>query len=393
MKVKAFLLALLFVFSFVACGESEVVEEQSLVPNDAEKYENALGLINEGEYTKAYIALKALGNYKDCKAILERFTVKYGRQERTFYDADGKMSLKTVYGYDSKGNQILYAEYDKLGALISEQRNEFDEYGNCKLITFLDKDGSVVSKSEFRREYDENGNLTLYETSEGKNVYRYDDNGNCTEEIKYDENGEFVLRYVHIYENGKKKETDEYNEKGDVVLLTLYEYDEYGNVTSELVLDKELNEVQKSVFEYDKNQRETLCATYDENGNISFKQEQAFDDFGNLITLVAYAEDGSAESIYKYKYDDHNNLISVAEYDDKNKQISISSYQNEYEFDEMGNMTLYRRLYEGTETELFVKIYEFDENGFMTRYLSKSPTGNPDSETIYSEPIVIYNVK
>ena len=114
------------------------------------RYGNALDNIEEGNYKEAYVALRLLGDYKDCKILLENFKVVNGREETRYYDADGNLKGSTVYERNCDGVIVLSAMYDKDGNVKdkSEYVYEYDANGNVLSQTVTSEDGSA-EKTEY----------------------------------------------------------------------------------------------------------------------------------------------------------------------------------------------------------------------------------------------------
>ena len=86
-----------------------------------------------------------------------RFNQKGDVIEWARYNSDGSLEWKNLYKYDSQGNQIEEAEYNSDGSLMSKWLYKYDSQGNLIEETSYDSDGSLDWK--YISKYDSQGNL------------------------------------------------------------------------------------------------------------------------------------------------------------------------------------------------------------------------------------------
>ena len=72
-------------------------------------------------------------------------------------------------------------------------------------------------------------------------------------------------------------------------------------------------------------------ASYDEDGELSWKNKSKYDDKGNQIEWAYYDKDGELSGKYKYKYDDKGNPIESASYDEDGELDYKTTYELEYD--------------------------------------------------------------
>ena len=102
--------------------------------------------------------------------------------------------------------------------------SEYDARGNVLSRKTFSVDGELLNEVRYERDYDENGNIL---------IEKYFDNGVLREEDMYSSNdggGLSLVSSVYYYEDGGK---------------VLREFDELGEVTSEIEYDADGNVVQK----------------------------------------------------------------------------------------------------------------------------------------------------
>ena len=381
----------------------------------AVKYNGALEDIENGNYKDAYITLKTLGNYKDCKEILLDFTLVYLKTDELSYDEYGDTSGTTVKTHYENGKERESSRYDGEGLLL--EKSECNENGDTLLHLLYKADGTLIQNEyceyfpdgkirhyegyscygrEIRikntyYEYDENGKISVEtrknEYGESKTVYKYDANGRKIEVKEIDTNGK-EQKTVYKYDaNGRKIEVKEIDANGKEQ-KTVYEYDENGKKTLEMKYNKSNELTEKCIWEYDAsgnkvffelsgrsygefgvesrerstydaNGKRILYVIYDKDDNVTEKTECAYDDHGNEILMAKYDRNGNVLNKTERKFDDDSRLIYMIVYDE-NGDITI---QDEYTYNSNGQYIFY----EGYKSGIFTRIVaEYDCKGRKT---------------------------
>ncbi len=192
-------------------------------------YNNDRLLSSEICYDEPNGSVKNMKDYtydKNGNLTLEICTYPSGNEERTEYTYDKNNNMTSEVHKDSEGNETKRTEYT------------YDENGNLTLELETAPDGSW-DRSELT--YDENNYMTLLIEldSDGYGGYvecTYDENGNVTsaditdtegewyrDEFVYDENGNVTMEF-NTYSDGEVDFTE-----------YVYDYDENGNLTSEVM--------------------------------------------------------------------------------------------------------------------------------------------------------------
>ena len=307
------------------------VENPQSQKTSQELYDDAMIMLEEGNYLGAYINLKLCKGFENSEELLDNFVSihngyvytelthdgslisvckydKYGNQiYKVYYSNDNNvLDLSAIpYEYVENGNKILYIYYNKDGK--ESGRTEFDKFGNPTLEISYDADGNLLRKIE--RESDDKGNIISSKSCETaitaawnhKYEYKYDEHGNITLGIGKDEEG-------NIFEK------NEYDKNGNIISSTAffpegsvidkYEYDEKGNKISEVSYSITGKIVDIIKYEYDEYNNEILCAGYDENGNLKWKNiwEHTYDEYDNIVLSLKYDENGNLDYTGKYEY-------------------------------------------------------------------------------------------
>lgn len=111
--------------------------------------------------------------------------------ERNFYESDGSLDWKITRVYDDKGNEIESTHYESDGSLDRKEQYAYDKNGN-RIELSIEQDGL---KGNGKIAYDDKGNPIEWSSNdsegnseEGKCTYQYDEKGNWTKMVIY-ENG------------------------------------------------------------------------------------------------------------------------------------------------------------------------------------------------------------
>ena len=164
----------------------------------------------------------------------------------------------------------------------------------------------------------------------------------------------------------------EYDNDGEVSSREEYAYDSAGNLISEVVYneDGEVRRQTEYSHEYDSAGNQISEVAYNEDGEVGSREEYAYDSAGNLISQVEYNGDGEVDSRTEYSYDSAGNRIRYVLYDWDGNVIVLQ----EYTYDSAGNrIKEYHEYYweeyddEGNETSIvrtgnYKYIYDSADN-------------------------------
>ena len=301
--ISIFLLVAISIGSYFILGES--MEEK--------QYKNAKYHIEKGNYAKAVNIIYDLGDYKDCKELLKKFSFLPRYETFEFAEETGSYTRETKY--DDSGNIISFTE-DNYNQKI------FAEYDNGlkvrETITFKEKNSSTVNLFTYN---DENKiikkDITYSSGNSGFVSYEYNASGLLIKEVEnYDD--KFFTEYSYSYDKNKNMIKKEYNS-----FVHEYEYDNNNNLIREVVIDTTSSYTDVDEYEYDENNnliKETVS-------NGSYIYEYYYDD-SDRLTLKIQKERSQIDSPYyeesrtTYEYDKYGCLVK-----------EISHHSGVYEFD------------------------------------------------------------
>ena len=282
-----------------------------------------------------------------------------------------EIEVEEFSSYKKENLPEIYSRFD-LGALRYLLENADDSsthssgYGNMAgeaarslLVTesYYDGEGAVTSQSQIKYEYDPDGNQirvllghedgTYYE-------YKYDDSGNLSEEVRY-EQGVIISHEKREYdEDGRKiKSLVCFGESSKMV--SVYKYNYFGNMTMEATYSCYGEMVNKAscLYEYGRNGN-LIRRLFFKEDIFNVAEEYVYDDSGNLFKEVSYDAEGNV--LWLCVYDDSGNLIKEESYDAEGNALWFYGY----DYDKNGNMI--------EETTLsYIKKYEYDEQNNKTK--------------------------
>lgn len=140
---------------------------------------------------------------------------------------------------------------------------------------------------------------------------------------------------------------------------TIYEYDEWGNLTKRIIQDSDLSQFVEMSCDYfyglNNQIKSSFCEYYEDNtyeGVIS-----NYDDYEQLKSVKYYDENYDLYKLVEYDYDAHSHLISYQVISRDN----MKTYDKELYYDEYG-----RRVFDGYAT------YDYDDAGGLIKKTDNS---------------------
>lgn len=367
-KIAAIVVSVFAVIIVVA-----VIVSGMMKKNDA--YNNALALMDAGQYEEAITAFTALDGYKDSAEQIQLAENAIAEIERMKREAE----IEAAY---NNAVQLLNSDVSANENEAYHILTELGDYKNAQelLSSFqyqiISEEGANRENLQFY-EYDSTGLLTeqRYDGGAAK-LYDYDENGRITKEY-WDTKDRWATTEYWYNENGtvaKTKYTASRSSSGIIRYLTI-EYNENGHP---IKIDDDLNSREwllNYVYAQDGDIESVECiykissleeslvvnlGDIDENANV-LSNANTF-----LPTFTSRSNDGLKEESYSVKYygglqlfksksciyDSYGNLTTETQYDTGNYAYRYD-YDNDY--DEMGNLIqVVKKWEDGTE-----RIYSY----------------------------------
>lgn len=224
----------------------------------------------------------------------------------------------------------------------------------------------------------------IYHYSDGTMTWSdniYDDEGNRTGYITYDESGGFGWWAEYTYdEDGNELAHIEYSGDGSISYSKEYTYDKNGNLLT--VTGYSYNGDGSidwwSESNYDKNGNELSYTFYNANGSIDYWDEYTYDQKGNLLTQTEYDDDGAIISWSEYTCDKNGNWLTITGYD----ADGTISWWNENTYDRKGNW-LTETYYNADGTVDFSNEFTYDDNGNEIEWINYNADGSIELRAEY----------
>lgn len=238
-KIIVLTLALVLCFGLCACGEKgnaykqAVYNLESIIEytclgytkselNEQHRLENDIEMYEYINLPDLYQRFSELGNYKQSKEILSRFSIVengFVTVKRTFVDAFGQEQSheggavlidaqgRVAVVFDVSGNGTIYA-YDEQENVIREGADRIHKYNDrgerIETYTFSYRFDGIETITNYS--YDTQGNCVEatrknYDGTTYTITYTYDEKGNCIEKLTTYANGVTdTVAYTYIYD-------------------------------------------------------------------------------------------------------------------------------------------------------------------------------------------------
>lgn len=260
----------------------------------------AVQLLEDGKTQQAYDAFLTIKDHPEAAQYLSHFVFRYARKTTTDFAED----TETLYEYDAYGRIVKITHSVDNGVHPVSTNVTWYEYDEQNRVIKYGTGGHATLY-----EYDQNGNIAKVTKPNGNTAeFTYDAQGNVTQEIYKDVDGQTYLCY-----------TREYNEHGDVVLshkkhfiyssgeftfTYSYEYDQNGRMI------KRVSDTVTDEWEYDELGREIKYILNQENWHYKrYIRTTEYDAYGNYAKQThANVSLDDSESSYTNVYErDYNN--------------------------------------------------------------------------------------
>ena len=220
----------------------------------------------------------------------------------------------------------------------------------------------AISSNDYTKAYYHLRNCSNYKDSKAILTQNFEIIYGQVKAYGYDENGNISVQ--EHYKNDELIYWGIYNDDGSVKKKTVYEYDEYGNKTLEIVTAEDGTESKiEKQYRYDANGK--IMSLVSKGVDENYRHEFKYDERGNEIIVEYYDQFGCLTSKIESGFDENDRLILRVKYDGDGN----ITYKDEREYDKNGRMrsgmlfvdksTRYER-YDENGNEIFCAEYGKD---------------------------------
>jgi hypothetical protein len=291
-----------------------------------------------------------------CLMHAQNLTVKLSDTQQQGLKGPVKEQKDLTYKAVKKGKRIVTGE--KCGdAGGSYYAWKYNAEGNCTEEFWYNLDGSIYSR--FVNEYTTNSNRTVH------TWYNADNSVRRKEVFTYNE-------------KGQKTEMITYNADGSQAEIWNYVYDDKANLVEMTWNYKDVDRVEKSMYKYDERGNMTELYIRYSTGGDDYKQTYVYDEKGNKVKEQNYNVDGNLDgSFVAYTYDGSGNITQEQWF----RSANTLDYRTTYAYDDKNNETE-RVDYngDGTITGRISSQYTYDQQENWTKKI-QFKNGEPTTVT------------
>ena len=238
----------------------------------------------------------------------------------------------------------------------------FDENGNQTEIILYDKDGNRNDKNTYRYIYDDKGNMIVCEEFDYKgdlferSLFTYDGKGNLINKKVYDSQGKLCVNTSRTYDvNNKPVKKQCEKESREIVI-----YNEKGEKVSHCSEPKSNN---MYTYSYDQKGNLLTFKYYNTKREIITNKTKSYiyDSNGNILEITRYDSIKNRKSKTAFTYDERNFCVQkINIHYDSNQHIRCTYVYN-FEYDSTGKLFCKKSGMEG-HTERIETCY-YNETG------------------------------
>ncbi len=235
--------------------------------------------------------------------------------------------LEAEITYNQDGNILQETHFNAEGAVESKVETSYDEAGRAVESSQFDEFGELCQKNVFY--YDENNEIARKGCYYGEGSPEYAtvyvrENGRVIREDSYDEDDFSFTEKSYEYDDaGHPVLTTEFDEDGNVLYKTAEEYSQSNLLVKRQVDEPQQHDRRTFVYEYDENGRKTKELMYNYDGKLIAKAYYRYDDNGNVIEMEE--ENLDIFRLTQYVYEG-TNCVKISQFDKEKVILSYSTY-------------------------------------------------------------------
>jgi len=228
------------------------------------------------------------------KPVTAQFNFDAKEKERM---ASANVKVQTQWTYDYVNGQPTIKGY-------KSTVTKYDGKGNITEIINYNEKGEIISVV----------------------VYQYDGRGNRVNYEQYQDNRKKLIYSQKIIYDAKGNKIREHGFDGATYYSNLFNYDENGKL-SEINYNIDNAHVEKRTFSYSGNKTE--ISIFGSNNNLTFKQENTYNDIGLLVSEIKNGGKGNMVHSLNLQYNNMGGLMEEIKLRAEDKL----DYQKSYQYD------------------------------------------------------------
>ncbi|MDR1865582.1 MAG: hypothetical protein LBR08_08425 [Bacteroidales bacterium] len=229
-----------------------------------------------------------------CTVVRAQYDFREAEKERI---AQANVKTQTEYTHDYKNGQPSEHGY-------KSSVKQFDRYGNITEEINYNAAGKIISVV----------------------AYQYDDRNTRVNHERYQGNREKLQYSQKTMFDQKGNKTREYGFDGAATYSNIYLYDREGKL-AEITYTTDNNPVEKRKLTH--SGKKTDIRIFDAANNPTFKQENTYNDAGNLLSEIK--TDNAGKVIYSHNFEYKDDKILITE---TKKRGDLPEYQKNYYYDD-----------------------------------------------------------
>ncbi len=191
-------------------------------------------------------------------------------------------------------------------------------------------------------------------------LQEYDDRGNLTKEVQYDNNGQVDVANGYKYDDKNRLIEEIHYYEEEVGEMISYQLDSEGRIVRS---ETRYADGSVSVKDYSRTENMITIQAVDEDGDIESEDLLKLDEKGNILEEVHLDEDHKVESKFINTYNQKDQLISRVEFGENDEFIRKVLI----EYDDKGNAVAETHLNRKDEVMDHI-TFSFDDHGNRTEW-------------------------
>jgi hypothetical protein len=207
-----------------------------------------------------------------------------------------------AFTYDKDGNIIEIIQYNSSGKMISKENYSYNSNGDVTSFRRYDgKRDKVIYKKNYK--YNNKGQKIEETGFDGSGQFSADftyDSKDRLIGIKYYTGPKLTEKRVFTY-SGNKRTIKVYTAEGALKSTIIHTLNNEGQITEEIKYDNNQNELYKNIYAYNETGKAVKEKRY-ERGNFVYEITNVYKPSGDLLKVLQKNEDGEEFEKTRYEY-------------------------------------------------------------------------------------------